>query len=371
MYEEVKYKALKEKLLDDIKVDIKTYIKELETNEKFPNNDSTILSEIHDQKWYDTRIKSLETELARKDDNFYNMSKCFHNINSYNVRCKTQLPWQLEDSDKSFVVLEDISPCDNKGKTSSKKNDNTANPVEESNIKKLENQLIDVRKKYKEHYYKDHFVKIKDISINNSSNALDDLIETNSENNNDVNPKDSLKDSEKKNSSIDKAVINKKIKKKSVLVVGDSLLNGIEESKLSKDRHIRVQPISGAKIKDIGNDLDELIPNDLKTIILHVGTNNTVEDTPEDIYNDLISLKTKIEDKIPNCQVLVSCLIRRSDNVKANKTAGKVNNFIKLAKLKFIENGNITDKHLGRRGLHLNRNGNIIFAKNLLNAIRS
>ena len=38
-----------------------------------------------------------------------------------NVPCKTQLPWQLEDSDKSFVVLEDISPCDNKGKTSSKR----------------------------------------------------------------------------------------------------------------------------------------------------------------------------------------------------------------------------------------------------------
>ena len=166
-------------------------------------------------------------------------------------------------------------------------------------------------------------------------------------------------------------MIYKKIKKKSVLVVGDSFLNGIEESKLSKDKHIRVQPISGAKIKDISNNLDELIHGDLKTIILHVGTNNTVVDTPEDIYNDLISLKTKIEDKIPNCQVLISCLIRRSDNVKASKTAEKVNNFIKLVKLKFIENGNITDKHLGRRGLHLSRNGNIIFAKNLLNAIRS
>ena len=44
---------------------------------------------------------------------------------------------------------------------------------------------------------------------------------------------------------------------------------------------------------------------------------------------------------------------------------------MKLAKLKFIDNGNITDKHLGRRGLDLNRNGNIIFAKKLLNAIRS
>ena len=132
-----------------------------------------------------------------------------------------------------------------------------------------------------------------------------------------------------------------------------------------------MQPIFAAKIKDISNNLDELIHNDLKTIILHVGTNNAVEDTPEDIYNDLISLKAKIEDKIPSCQVVISCLIRRSDNVKANKTAEKVNNFIKLAKLKFIDNTNITDKHLGRRGLHLNQNGNIIFAKNLLNATGS
>ena len=52
--------------------------------------------------------------------------------------------------------------------------------------------------------------------------------------------------------------------------------------------------------------------------------------------------------------------IRRSDNVKANKTAKKVNNFLKLAKLKFRDNSDITDKHLGRRGLHLNRNEKII-----------
>ena len=70
-----------------------------------------------------------------------------------------------------------------------------------------------------------------------------------------------------------------------------------------------MQPISAAKIKDISNNLEELIHNDLKTIILHVGTNSAVEDTPEDIYNGLISLKAKIEDKIPSCQVVISCLI--------------------------------------------------------------
>ena len=89
------------------------------------------------------------------------------------------------------------------------------------------------------------------------------------------------------------------------------------------------------------------------------------------IYNNSISLKTKIVDKIPNCQVLINCLIRCSDNVKSNNTAGKAYKFTKLAKLKFIDNVNITNKHLGRHGLHLNYNGNMIFAKNLLNAIRS
>ena len=78
---------------------------------------------------------------------------------------------------------------------------------------------------------------------------------------------------------------------------------------------------------------------------------------------------TSNQKNLPNCQVLITFLIRRSDNVKVNKAAEKVNNFIKIAKLKFINNGNITDK-ASRRGLHLNRNGNVIFGNNLLNAIR-
>ena len=53
MYEEVRCKDLKEKFLDDFKVNIKTYIMEIEINEKFPRNDSTILSETHYQMWYD------------------------------------------------------------------------------------------------------------------------------------------------------------------------------------------------------------------------------------------------------------------------------------------------------------------------------
>ena len=103
-------------------------------------------------------------QLARKDDIIYNMPKSFHNINLQNASCKAHLLWQLGNSDKSLVVLEDISSCDNKGKTFSKKNDNMANPVVQSNMKKLENQQIDVRKKYKK--LKDLFCKNKRLYIN-------------------------------------------------------------------------------------------------------------------------------------------------------------------------------------------------------------
>ena len=44
---------------------------------------------------------------------------------------------------------------------------------------------------------------------------------------------------------------------KTALVVGDSMVNGTEESKLSKTRHIRVQPITGGKIEDISQNLKD------------------------------------------------------------------------------------------------------------------
>ena len=43
----------------------------------------------------------------------------------------------------------------------------------------------------------------------------------------------------------------KKVTKKTVPVAGDSMVNAIEESKLSKMRHIPVQPKPGGKIEDM------------------------------------------------------------------------------------------------------------------------
>ena len=149
------------------------------------------------------------------------------------------------------------------------------------------------------------------------------------------------------------------------------MLNGIEESKLSKTRHIRVQPIPGGKIDDIKENLNDLLHEKLQKVIIHVGTNNTMTDTPIEIFEKMILLKHQIESFRPKCEVTISNLIMRTGKPIAFKINEEVNSLIKSANIHFVENSNIKVKHLGKRGLHLNIHGNKMFTRNLLNAIRN
>ena len=114
-----------------------------------------------------------------------------------------------------------------------------------------------------------------------------------------------------------------------MLVVGDSMVNGIEESKLSKASNIRVQPIPGGKIEDKQQNLKDLLHEDLETVIIHAGTSNGTTDTPQMIVDKLITLKRNIEGSLPKYHVIVSNLIARTDNTKANSTIRKTNRLIK------------------------------------------
>ena len=228
----------------------------------------------------------------------------------------------------------------------------------------MERQLIKVRKEYKELYYKKHFELIKDQSESNldkSQNSSSSLTEGDL----------SIHKRHSENKNESGKFKFKKINKKSILILGDSSLNGIEESKLPKTRHIRVQPIPGAKIDDVYKNLGDVLHHDLTKLILHVGVNNTNTDTAEDIFKNLMSLKQEIEKYLPNCDVIISNMIKRTDNPDAQRISESVNKQIKASNMKYIENDNINEKHLGKRGLHLNPNGNAKFAANLLNAIRS
>ena len=224
----------------------------------------------------------------------------------------------------------------------------------------LENQLADIRKG-----------KHQDFISRNAINANDSFINQKVRDNISVIPESTeTRNHKNKNDSKNTNTKYKKIKK-TVLVVGDSMLNGIEESKLSNTHHIRIQPIPGGKIEDIQQNLKDLLHEDLETVIIHAGTNNATTDTPQMIVDKLITLKQNIEGSLPKYRNIISNLIVGTDNTKANSTIRKTNRLIKELQIQTVDNSNISEKHLGKRGLLLNQEGNTVFGSNLLHATRN
>ena len=123
----------------------------------------------------------------------------------------------------------------------------------------------------------------------------------------------------------------------------------IEESKPLKKRHIRVHPIPGAKIDDIKKTLVVLLHNDLERVVIvviHAATNNSVTDTLQNIVDKLIKAL------LPRCRIIISRLIVRIDNSKANVINRSANELIKPFIIEAVVNSNIMEKNLGKGNLH-------------------
>ena len=174
-----------------------------------------------------------------------------------------------------------------------------------------------------------------------------------------------------KNNSTNANTKYKKIKKKTVLVVGDSIANCIEESKLWKTHHIRVQAIPDGRIEDIQQNVKDLLHEDLETVIIHAGTNNATTDIPQMIVDKLITLKRNIKGSLRKYRIIIRKLIAITDNTKANTTIRNTIRLIKDLKIQTVDNSNISEKHLGKKRLHLYQEGNTVFVSSLLHVIRN
>ena len=96
----------------------------------------------------------------------------------------------------------------------------------------------------------------------------------------------------------------KQWKKGTTLIVGDSMLAGIEEKRISGNRSVKVRIFPDATTHDICNYLKPLLKKNRDKIILHVGT-NMVNETSRDISNEILSLKNFIEKLCPTCKVIL------------------------------------------------------------------
>ena len=82
--------------------------------------------------------------------------------------------------------------------------------------------------------------------------------------------------------------------------MGDTILNGIIERNLSNDRSVKVRKFTVRKY-----------------LIMHAGTDDTVKLTSRNILNKLLQLKSFIQEKLPDVEIIIFTKTLRSDKGKA------------------------------------------------------
>ena len=137
------------------------------------------------------------------------------------------------------------------------------------------------------------------------------------------------------------------------------MLHEIDENRLSgaKPNSVKVRIFRGATIDDMKDFLKPYLKRSPTNIILHVGTNNSINDSSSVILNKLLSLKNFIHTELPESNVILSNIIDRSDNGIAMLKILNLNKHLNSLKIVTINNGNISSEHLNGSGLHLNRHG--------------
>ena len=124
-------------------------------------------------------------------------------------------------------------------------------------------------------------------------------------------------------------------------------------------------------VDDMKHHVIPLLHKEPSFIIIHAGTNDAPYLTSREILDNLITLKSFITDKLPNCKVVISTPTLRTDDGKAALTVCQLTNHLLQLDIDIIDNRNINARNLGNKGLHLNPTGTSRLAKNLLSSIKS
>ena len=132
---------------------------------------------------------------------------------------------------------------------------------------------------------------------------------------------------------------------------GEPIINGIREKRLfGKYGVVKVRNFPGATIGDMQHNLVPILERNLCRLFLRVGTNNAESCTSREILDKLLKLKTFISEKCPQYQTIFSTPTIRSDKANANLTVRPSTNHLLQLKIDVVDNRNIIDRCIGRKG---------------------
>ena len=102
-------------------------------------------------------------------------------------------------------------------------------------------------------------------------------------------------------------------RKNTTLIVGDSIISGIDQQYLSvKGRITKVRSFPGATINDMYDYIKPLLKKATDNVILHVGTKDAPNSTSRAILDNMLSLKSFIGKTLPQSKVCISKLVKRT-----------------------------------------------------------
>ena len=100
-----------------------------------------------------------------------------------------------------------------------------------------------------------------------------------------------------------------------------SMINGIDEKRFSKKNpNVKVRYLNRALVEDMFYNLVPLMRKNSPALILHVGTNNTISNSSKVNSKKIKPLMPHIKINDPECRIIISQPIRRTDNGKATPT---------------------------------------------------
>ena len=84
----------------------------------------------------------------------------------------------------------------------------------------------------------------------------------------------------------------------------------------------------------------------------------------------MLNLKKIVCEQVLDCKAIILTPTVRSDDEKAGLMVSQLTNHLRQLKTDLVDNINITSRHIGFKGLHLNFSGTTQLAKNFANVIK-
>ena len=156
-----------------------------------------------------------------------------------------------------------------------------------------------------------------------------------------------------------------------VALVGDSMIKYVDVRKLrlGTNKQVTARTFPGCRTDEMSHYIKPTLALKPKQVIIHIGTNDLKTKSTAEITRNLQNLGNQVKQDNPRAEVLLSQIITRSDDTSLQNKLPEVNKCMRdiceQENWGLIDDSNITNMHLNPYGLHLNKRGSAILAKNI------